>query len=156
FVLDPADERATALRLGGLTLPELDAFLDRGERGFQQKKGDSAAAALARGDEALGRSRWTDAAAAYREAHAVDSLARTLLAATAARGCAALAATEAPTMRRATAFASLVRHGLMAAVQGGTSAWAESAWRVLAPLAVEATALPATLRDDRFEIYQAL
>jgi tetratricopeptide (TPR) repeat protein len=59
-------------------------------------------------------------------------------------------------MKRDSAFAGAVRHGLMAAAQGGTAAWAESAWRVLAPLAAEAAALPATLRDDRFEIYQAL
>src|SRR5262249_53713179 len=68
LVLDPADERATAAKLGGLTLSELGQFLERGEHGVKERASKPADAALARADEMMGSGRLTDAAAAYREA----------------------------------------------------------------------------------------
>jgi hypothetical protein len=53
LVLDPADQRATATQLGGLTMVELAAFLERGERGVASRAKAPADAKLARGDELL-------------------------------------------------------------------------------------------------------
>jgi hypothetical protein len=40
--------------------------------------------------------------------------------------------------------------------QGQSAPWAETARKTLEPLAVEAIALPVTLRDHRFKLYQEL
>src|SRR5450755_659556 len=61
FILDPADERATATQLGGMTLAELGGFLEQGERGVTAKAMTPAGAALARGDALLGRGRTAEA-----------------------------------------------------------------------------------------------
>src|SRR5258708_17480306 len=68
FVLDPKDERATASHTGGMTLAELTHFLDEGERGVRGAALSPADAALARGDEQLGRAAWGDAVGSYKEA----------------------------------------------------------------------------------------
>src|SRR5512143_1041967 len=68
YVLDPTDERAAAAHFGGMTLPELNRFLDQGERVVEGRAGTPAAAALARGDALLGSGRPGHAAAAYRAA----------------------------------------------------------------------------------------
>jgi hypothetical protein len=168
MVLDPADERATATHVGGMTLSELHLFLDQGERGVRGKAASAADAALARGDELAGRGGQTEAAAAYREAlrlagpewparsHAVRELTWTLLNGGKSQECAETAAAEAPRMPRERVFASVVLSGMSCAGQGGSAAWAESARKTLEPLAVEAVALPAALRDDRYELYQQL
>src|SRR5437016_8395960 len=65
FVLDPATERATASNLGGMTLPELVSFLDRGERGVLAEATTPASRLLARGDELLGRGQNAEAAIAF-------------------------------------------------------------------------------------------
>jgi predicted negative regulator of RcsB-dependent stress response len=152
FVLDPADERATATNFGGLTLAELQQFLDRGERGVNQK----ASTALARGDALLGVGKVAEAAAAYREAHALPSLTRTLVAARQYREVAAIVEAEAPKMPRDSAFASVVLSGLMSANMGRSEPWAIAARKKLEPLAVEGAAMRSALRDNRFQLYQQL
>jgi tetratricopeptide (TPR) repeat protein len=168
LVLDPADERATATHIGGMTLAELKVFLDQGERGVKGSAKAPADAALARGDELAGRGRQAEAAAAYRDAlrlaepgwparsHAIRELTWTLLNAGRSQECAETAAAQAPGMPRERAFASVVLAGLSASNGGGSASWAESARKTLEPLAVEAVALPAALRDDRYELYQQL
>jgi hypothetical protein len=167
-VLDPADERATATHQGGITLQELERFLDQGERGVKSKAKAPADVALARGAELVGRGRLQDAAAAYRAAlqlagpgspsrvPAIDALTSALRAGRQWRACATVVAREAPGMPREPAFASVVQTGLGCANSGGTAPWALAARQTLAPLAVEAAALPTAMRDDRFGIYQQL
>ena len=75
YVIDPTDERATATQLGAMTLRELIAFLERGERGMTartpgRKAGRAgtaeavADASLARGDDLMARDRPAAAASA--------------------------------------------------------------------------------------------
>jgi predicted negative regulator of RcsB-dependent stress response len=168
FVLDPVDDRATATQIGGMTLPELNRFLDQGERGVKGKTSEPAAAALARGDEMAGRGKRAEAVAAYREAlrlaasdwperpHAVRSLTWALLNAGESQACAETAAVEAPPMPRESVFASVVLAGLSCANQGGAASWAAAALKTLEPLAAQAAAVPAALRDVRFQLYQQL
>src|SRR5207237_9306774 len=53
FVLDPANERATATKFGGLTLAELMQFLEWGERGLKEKSRSPADGHVAQGDERM-------------------------------------------------------------------------------------------------------
>lgn len=168
LVLDPANERATATQLGGLKLAELRQFLDRGERGVKGSAKTPADAALGRADALSGRGQLADAVAAYREAlrlakpgwpehdQALASLALSLMTARESEACADLAVAEAPAMQRGPAFASVVRSGFASAGMGGAAPWAAAARKVLEPLAAEAVALPSTMRDDRFQLYQNL
>jgi len=179
FVLDPADERATAARLGGMTLSELTRFLDRGERPFAAKRTapgaagtvapapDEALAIATHGDELLGAGKPADAAAAYRQAltlggknwsrhdRAIGALTWSLMASQQSQACAETAAAEAPHMTPDEPLARVVVAGL-ACVKGESAPWAESAKKILEPLAGEAIALPTTLRDYRFQLYQDL
>jgi predicted negative regulator of RcsB-dependent stress response len=151
-----------------MNLAELNQFLDQGERGVKGKETAPADAALVRGDELAGRGRPIEAAASYGEAlrtappawpariHAVRELAWSLLHGRESQPCAETALAEAPGMPRESPFASVVLAGFTCANMGGSEAWAESARAKLEPLAVEAVGLPATLRDDRFELYQRL
>jgi tetratricopeptide (TPR) repeat protein len=168
YVLDPATERATAAHMGGLTLPGLERFLDEGERGYKRTTRAPADVALARGDELLGRGRMADASAAYREAlrlapagwpqrlRALGSLTWALMACGAEQACAETAAVEAPAMPRGEAFGQVVLAGLMCSNQGGAAPWAAAARGTLEPLALEGAALPAVLRDHRFQLCQQL
>jgi len=168
FVLDPADERATATKFGGLTLSELNQFLDQGERSVKARTSGPATAALARGDEMLGRNQRTEAVAAYREAlrlaspdwpernHAISSLVTALSAVREYQACAETAAEKAPTIPRDSTFAAIVRVGLGCANGGRPATWAEAAGKILEPLAAEAVALPSALRDERFQLFQQL
>ena len=162
FVLDPADERATALQLGGLTLPELTRFLERGEQGVMAKATTPAATALARGDAFLGRGKRTEAIAAFRDAlrlgdkswperdRAVAALTWVLQSNGERAQCAQTAALEAPHMARGEVFSRVVLAGISCADE------ASPAQKALEPLAAEAIALPSTLRDHRFQLYQQL
>jgi tetratricopeptide (TPR) repeat protein len=168
YVLDPARERAVATHIGGLTLPALGRFLDQGEREFRGAARSPAGAALARGDEMLGVGRFAEAAVAFREAlgladpgsperiHALGSLTWALWVGRQPQACAEIAAKEAPGMPRVEAFGQVVLAGYAASNQGGGAPWAEAARRILEPLAVEASGLPTTLRDHRFQLYQML
>ena len=178
FVIDPAEETATAAHLGGLTLPELERFLDEGERAFRARAGaatNSARrdaspqdAALARADDLLGRGRARDAAAAYRDAlrlaprdwpgrgDLVERVVTTLRGAGRNQECAETAAAEASAMIRGAPFASAVCFGLQCAENGGDAPWAKRARAALEPLAAEAVSIPSILRDVRFQTYQTL
>src|SRR5215472_11545013 len=68
YVLDPTDGRAAAMQIGSMTRPELDRFLEQGERGVGREPGAPAEAALARADEQNGAGALAAAAAGYREA----------------------------------------------------------------------------------------
>jgi tetratricopeptide (TPR) repeat protein len=161
FVIDPSDERTTAMQLGGLTLPELEQFLIRGERGVRTKAGTPADAAFARGEAFLGRGQLPEAIAAFRDAlrlggkswperdRAVASLTWALLSHQDRQQCADIAVAEAPHMIRGETFARVVLAGLSCAGSGAQR-------KVLEPLAAEAATLPSTLRDHRFQLYQEL
>ena len=166
LVIDPADERSTATKFGGLTLSELSLFLERGEVGVKQRMNGPADVAFARGEEMVGRGQLTEAIAAYREAlklatpgwpeqnRVIGSLTKTLMSSRDFQACAETAAAHAPAMPRDSTFASTVLSGFGCSLSGGNAPWADAARKVIEPLAVEAVALPATLRDDRFQLYQ--
>jgi tetratricopeptide (TPR) repeat protein len=166
FVLDPADERATATKFGGLTLAELTVFLERGERAVKEKSSAPADAALERGEEMVGRGLLADAVTAYREAlklappnwpeqnRVVVLLTRALQGTRDFQACAEMAATHAPAMPREPIFAEIALSGLGCSLAGGAAPWADNARKILEPLAVEAVALRSTLRDNRFQLYQ--
>lgn len=168
FVLDPSDERATASQLGGMTLAELTRFLERGERGVLSKPSTPTDAALARGDELLAQGKYEEAASAYGEAlrlggksfaereRAVGSFTWALMSSRQTQVCAETAAAEAPLMERGQTFSRVVLAGMACANQDQSAAWAEAARKILEPLAAEAVALPRTLRDHRFQLYQQL
>ena len=167
FVLDPADEHATATQLGGMTLPELTRFLERGERGVLAKTATPGDTALAQGDAALARGQQAEAVAAYREAlrlggadwpgrgRALGSLTWTLMLSGQSQAAAETAAAEAPQLARDQEFSRVVLAGLMS-LQGQSGPWTSNARSTLEPLAAEAIAIPATLRDHRFQLYQQL
>jgi tetratricopeptide (TPR) repeat protein len=168
YVLDPADERATAMHLGGMTPPELNQFLDRGARGFAERAKAPRDAALARGDELLGRGGLADAVAAYRQAlalatpewpernRAIGALTWALWVGRESQACAETAAVEAPDLPRGQTFAAVVLAGFASSNQGGDAPWALAARRTLEPLAEEAVGLPTALRDHRYQLYQQL
>lgn len=168
YVLDPSDERATATHFGGLTLPELTRFLERGERGVRERSRSPADESMARGDALLGRGRIEEATAAYRRAlglaapgwagrtHAVGSLAWALWAGGEIEACAETAAVEAPRLARGEMFGRVVLAGFASANRGGQAPWARSARRTLEPLAKEAVGLSDVLRDHRFQLYEQL
>ncbi len=168
FVLDPADQRATATQLGGVTMVELAAFLERGERGVASRAKAPADAKLARGDELLARNKPGLAAAAYGEAlrvahnswperdRAVGAYIGALMSSRQIQQCAETAAIEAPHMRRGTAFGRAVLSGLTCGNDEDSAAWAVAARRTLEPLAIEAIGVQGILRDHRFQLYQQL
>jgi tetratricopeptide (TPR) repeat protein len=168
FVLDPADERATATQLGTLTLSQVQEFLERGERGVRGKAKAPADAALAQGDAMLGRGRMAEAASSYRDAfrlakpgwpdrdRALSSYTLALMTGKEYQTCAETAIREAPKMRRGAAFATVVRTGLSSANSGGEASWAVTARKTLEPLASEAVSLASATRDDHYDLYMAL
>src|SRR5690348_9907611 len=168
YILDPKDERATASHMGGLTLAELTAFLDQGERVYRGKATTPADAALARADDALGHGKIEDAAVAYREAvglaprgwserpRALGSLAWSLWMTGESEAAAETAAAVAPRMARGSAFVSMVLAGFASANQGGSAPWADSTGKILEPLAEEAVTVMSGQRDHRYQLYQQL
>jgi len=131
FVLDPDEERVLAVHLGGMTLDELNRFLDEGEKNFRKRA----------------------RAAPERD---VEASVSALQAARRPRACAETALREAPLMPRDRPFASVVHSGLGCANQGGAATWARRARKALEPLAEEGLAVKSALRDDRFQRYQQL
>ena len=168
FVLNPADGTATATQLGGMTLAELIRFLDGGARNALAKTATPAGAALARGDETAARGQYADAAAAYGEAirlggrtwperdRAIGSFTWAAMSSGRSQACAETAAAEAPRMARGEMFARVVLSGLACINQEQSAPWTEAARKTLEPLAAAAIALPSTLRDHRFQLYQQL
>ena len=168
FILDGADERAAATQLGAMNLRELLTFLERGEAGFLAKIKLPQDIALTKGDELLGRGQYREAAELLRQAlnqgekewadrdHAVASYTWTLMLSGQSQQCAETVAAEAPRMSRGQAFGRVVLSGLACVNQVEHTPWADAAFHSLQPLAAEAIALPATVRDHRFQIYQQL
>ncbi len=168
YVLKPGEERPAATHIGGMPLTELTRFLEEGRRKARGTPLAPADAALARGDEAAGLGRMADATSDYRRAlsrgekgwqgreRAVRALTWSLMAGRQYEPCAETAAKGAPGMSRGATFASVVLSGLSCANQDAEKPWAVSARKTLEPLAAEAAALPATLRDERFQLYQQL
>jgi len=168
LVLDPEDERVTATHVGGMSLAELQRFLDQGERGFTSKEESGAKAAASRGDDAVGRGRLADGAEAYREAlriggrrwagraQVTDTLVGTLLVQRDDRSCAETAVVEGPTLPRGPSFARVAHVGLGCANSGEGAPWAVAPRKTLESLAAEATTLAGLPRDDRFQLYQQL
>src|SRR5215472_3263424 len=168
FVLDPANEQSCATQLGAMTLQELIGFLDRGERGFLTITKSPADEARARGDQFLAGASHDKAARAYREAlrladsawperdSTVASLVWALMSSKQWQACAETAASEAARVGRGGAFGRIVVSGLMAVSQGEQAPWAQAAATILEPFAEEAIALPTTVRDHRFQLYQNL
>jgi len=123
FVIDPQDERVTAMQPGAMSLPELTQFLDRGASGVFSKKQTPADAELKRGDTLLAHQP-VDAAKAYKEAiHmapatwpqrelAEASLVQALQDSSQWQQCAETAATQAAPMKRDEIFARTVVAGL--------------------------------------------
>src|SRR5580765_13223 len=66
MIVDPATQRPLASHIGGLSLSDLNRFLDQGERAFQGAPRTPADTALARADELLASGNHGDAAAASR------------------------------------------------------------------------------------------
>src|SRR5690348_3692637 len=130
LVLDPNDERATASHVGGMTLAELTHFLDEGERGVKGAATPPADQALARGDEALGRNAWAEAATAYKAAialappawterpRAVGGLTWALWSDRQAEACAETALVEAPNLPQGEPFARVILAGYTCSLSG--------------------------------------
>jgi tetratricopeptide (TPR) repeat protein len=168
YVLDPTDEHATATQFGAMTVAELASFLDRGEHGIFVNSRSPAEIDLANGDALLASDQHAEAAAAYEKAiraggkdwpdhdRAVASFAWALMSSKQSERCAEVVATEAPPLKRDANFGRLLVAGMLCISRGHNAAWALSAARVLEPLAAEATSLPSTVRDHRFELYQGL
>src|SRR5262249_23803620 len=168
LVLDPADERVTATHVGGMSLAELQHFLEQGERGFSATQEKGAAAAASRGDDAVGRGRLAEGVEAYREAlrlggprwagraRGAGARVGALLVQRDDRTCAETAAVEAPGLPRGASFARVAHVGLSCANSGEGASWAVTARKTLEPLATEATKLSGVPRDDRFQLYQQL
>jgi hypothetical protein len=168
LVLDPADERVTATHVGGMSVAELQRFLEQGERGFASKEEDGARAAASRGDDAVGRGHLAEGVEAYREAlrlgghrwagrgQVTDALVGALLVQRDDRTCAETAAEEAPALPRGESFARVGHVGLSCANSGEGASWAVVARKTLEPLAAEATKLGGLPRDDRFQLYEQL
>ena len=162
YIIDPATERVTATQLGAMTLPELERFLERGERGATATT--PADVALARGDELMASAKGAEAVTAYTEALRVadpswsdrDRAAGALVTALSTlrryHECAEAAATYAAQLPRNESFGRVIYHGLSCC----ESEPDDAARAVLLPLAEEAVALPSTVRDHRFGMYDAL
>ncbi len=168
FVLNPADGRATATQLGGMTLAELTAFLERGERAYRAKSQDPAGAALARADELLARGQPAEAASAYSEAlrlggpawternRVVTSHTWALMQGRQWQACAEQASAEAPHMPRGQLFGRVVLAGLSCASHEKSAPWAVIARQTLVSFAQDALAVADMLRDHRFQLYLQL
>jgi len=168
FVLAPATGDATATEPDAMTLQELIGFLERGESAMKTQAKTPLDAALAHGDELYARNDPAAAVTAYSEAlrlapktgpahdQAVASLLTAFYGAQQWKACGELAVGEAPHISRDAMFGRVVLNGLDCVDQGGSETWAVAARKSLDPFAAEAIALPATVRDHRFELYREL
>jgi predicted negative regulator of RcsB-dependent stress response len=167
FVIDPQDERVTAMQPGAMSLQELTQFLDRGKSGAFAKSQSPADAALTRGDALLAQQP-ADAAKAYEEAlHSAPgnwpqrelveaSLVQALQDSSQWQRCAETAATDAARMQRDVIFVRTVVGGMWCLASTDPAPWAEAALGKLKPRAEEALSLPTTVRDHRDATYRTL
>ena len=168
YILDPTDEHPLATQLGAMNLRELLAFLERGETSFLAKVPSPQDIALSKGEELLARAQFTEAAkwfgGALKEGardwperdNALASYTWSLMLSNQSRQCAETAVNEAPRMNRGGVFGRVVLSGLNCINQVDPTPWADIALQKIQPLAAEAIALPATVRDHRYQIYQQL
>lgn len=164
FVIDPAREAAVLRWPSSANAAELVKLLDDGERAARGG-GDAGARERARADRLAGERKWTDAAAAYRNAlpllpanerpRVIESLVGALAFAHEDAACARAGQELLPTMPRGPSFANAVMSGLGCAreVKGADGVAARES---LTPLAEEAVALPGLLADDRSGLYEEL
>jgi tetratricopeptide (TPR) repeat protein len=167
FVIDPSDERVTAMQPGAMSLQEFTQFLERGAAGVNAKKQSPADAALTRADTLLAEHP-ADAAKAYEEAlHlapadwprrnlAEASLVQALLDSKQFQPCAETGVKEAAPMERDVFFVRTVVAGMWCLASVDPTGWADAALVKLKPMAEEALTLPATVRDHRDSIYRTL
>jgi len=167
FVIDPEDERVTAMQPGVMSLPELTQFLDRGGSSVLAKTQTPANTALTRGDALLAQQP-AEAAKSYQEAlHLASatwpqrelteaSLVQALLDSNQWQSCAETASTEAARMKRGVIFARTVVAGMWCLASTDPAAWTEVELGKLKPLAEQALTLPTTVRDHRDAIYRTL
>ena len=168
YILDPTDEHPLATQLGAMNLRELLAFLERGETSFLEKVKSPQDIALQKGDELLNRAQFVEAAKLFSEAlkegardwperdNAIASYTWSLMLSNQSQQCAETAVREAAGMNRGGVFGRVVLSGLNCINQVDPAPWADTALQQLQPLATEAIALPATVRDHRYQIYQQL
>jgi thioredoxin-like negative regulator of GroEL len=168
YILDPTDEHPLATQLGAMNLRELLAFLERGETSFLAKVKSPQDIKLQKGDELLNRGQFTEAAELFGEAlkegardwperdNAIASYTWSLMLSNQSQQCAETAIDEAPGMNRGGVFGRVVLSGLNCINQVDPTPWADAALQQIQPLAAEAIALPATVRDHRYQIYQQL
>jgi tetratricopeptide (TPR) repeat protein len=166
FVIDPVSGRVAASHFGGISLAQLNQFLDQGSRGLAERPRTPADSSFAAGEGFLGHGQLAEAAAAYRRAiaeggrgwsgreNALAQLAWTLMTSREWRESADVALTEGPGMKREASFARVALAGLSSANSGDTAAWAVSARKLLLPMASEASGLPGIARNDRFQLFQ--
>jgi predicted negative regulator of RcsB-dependent stress response len=167
FIIDPEEERVTAMQPGAMSLPELTQFLDRGGSSVLAKTQIPADAALRRGDALLAQQP-AKAAQAYQEALrsassdwsqrelTEASLVQALLDSNQWQPCAETASTEAGRMKRGVMFARTVVTGMWCLASTDPAGWTEVELAKLKPLAEEALTLSTTVRDHRDAIYRTL
>ena len=165
LVVDPRQERPVRRWVGAATAPQLEELL----AGVGRPPQGGAGAALAEADRAYAAGRMEEAVAGYRRAlaaaqrgwarrpRAVEALVTAEQAAGRNEPCANVAREEAPRLPRGVSFARVAVGGLACALGAPRdAAWRPGAIAALAPLAAEASRLPALLADDRSEAYAAL
>ena len=167
YVIDPHDERVTAMQPGAMSLKELEQFLVRGAGVLSAKSQTPADGALMRGD-ALLTEQPEDAAKVYREALsqasadwprrelAEASLVQALQDSHQNQICADTAASEAEHMKRDEIFTRTVVAGMWCMADAGPAPWVDADLAKLKPMAQDALALPTTVRDHRDSIYRTL
>lgn len=167
FVIDPQDGQVTATQTGAMSLTELTHFLDRGGSGVFAKRQTPADAALMEGDSLLAR-KPAEAVEAYQKALrlapptwprrelAEASLVTALQDNNQWERCAETSAREATTLNRDAMFGRTVVAGMWCLVSADAAPWTKEQAPKLEPLAEEALALPATVRDHRDELYRTL
>jgi tetratricopeptide (TPR) repeat protein len=169
LVVDPASEQVVLRWLGSLTVGQLEALLDDGERAARKSGGSEAEAALARADRLRGEGKSAEAATAYEEAlgaappgwprrdRAVESLIVALYAAGEAERCARVAMEEAPALTPGPSAANAAAFGLGCALGASeTDAWREEALAALEPVAESLLTVETILADDRSGLWGML
>src|SRR5262249_37706751 len=153
---------------GGMSLVDLEGFLDIGEKRFRGESVSPADSLLAHADILASRDEHENALGEASRAlalggptwaergHAYHTLAWAQMSARHAQACAETGATEAPGLGRDDPFGAMVEAAINCTGGGQGSDWARAAFAKLEPLAEEALKLPTVTRDHRFEIFQSL
>jgi|ERR1041385_4756439 tetratricopeptide (TPR) repeat protein len=166
LVVDAATQQALVSNAGGLSIAQLERFLEAGEGRFRGT--DHGADSLLAQASVITASGQTDAAVAQASralamagpswparAHAYRVLTWGLMKGNRTQACAETAAAAAPTLPRGEDFGAVVLVGLQSSGAGNAD-WARRASATLTPLAEEAVGIGSVIRDHRFQLYQAL